>query len=103
MIMGALLFCRLRVGLSEIGCSGSRDVLAGRTVLERDEAAGQDVGSDKLQVDIVEAVEDPLPPRFPEDLWEHDEPEPGEQLRLQEGFDHRDAADGAQRIAALGL
>jgi hypothetical protein len=36
-----LLVCRLRVGVSDFGCSGSRDVLAVRQILVADLALGQ--------------------------------------------------------------
>ena len=43
------------------------------TVLERDEAAVEDIGSEQFQVDVGEAGEGRLPPRIAEDLREHDE------------------------------
>jgi hypothetical protein len=48
--MSALLFCRLRVGLSDFECSGSRDVLAGRSVFDQEHAAVQDAVLDWFQV-----------------------------------------------------
>jgi hypothetical protein len=66
-------------------------------LLERNEAAVEDVGSDQFQVDVGEAGECRLPPRIAEDLREHDEPRP------HGGPYHREAADGAQRAVGAGF
>jgi hypothetical protein len=72
-------------------------------VLERDEAAIEDVGSDQFQVDVGEVGAGRLPPRIAEDLREHDEPETVDQPRPHEGPDHREAADGAQQVIGAGF
>jgi hypothetical protein len=72
-------------------------------VLEREEAAVEDVGSDQFQADVGEAGEGRLSPRIAEDLREHDQPETVDQPRPHEGPDHREAADGAQRVVGDGF